>query len=51
MFPEKAIRVEPPEYEIGLASLIKVKKNIVNTSILIPMAGMVYDPKLKKKVN
>ena len=43
MLPEKAIKVEPPEYEIGLASLLNVKKSRVNTSSLIPMEGMVYD--------
>jgi hypothetical protein len=43
MLPEKAIRVEPPEYEIGLASLFNVKKSIVNTNSFIPMEGMVYD--------
>jgi len=43
MLPEKAIKVEPPEYEIGLASLLNVKKSKVNTSSFIPMEGMVYD--------
>ncbi len=43
MFPEKAIKVEPPEYEIGLASVLTVKKSKVNTSSFIPMEGMVYD--------
>jgi len=43
MLPEKAIKVEPPEYEIGLASLLNVKKSIVNISTFIPMKGMVYD--------
>mgnify|MGYP005720099843 FL=1 len=43
MFPEKAIKVEPPEYEIGLASLFNVKKSIANTTTFIPMEGMVYD--------
>ena len=43
MLPEKAIKVEPPEYETGLASLFNVKKSIPNTSSFIPMEGMVYD--------
>jgi hypothetical protein len=43
MLPEKAIKVEPPEYEIGLASLFNVKKSIVNINNFIPMEGMVYD--------
>ena len=43
MLPEKAIKVEPPEYEIGLASLLNVKKSKINTSSFIPMEGMVYD--------
>jgi hypothetical protein len=43
MLPEKAIKVEPPEYEIGLASLLNVKKSIVNISTFIPMEGMLYD--------
>ena len=43
MWLEKAIKVEPPEYEIGLASLFKVKKSIESITTFIPMEGMVYD--------